>query len=134
MTGTATTDGRKAGGQEAAHPPAAGIVALGAAVQFGGTFFGVAVASMTLVLVDGREVKIDLILPAAADGRRLTAAESAVLEVVENMPPGTVWSVAQIVDRAGYSVTTEIRRYIRSLSHLLIEHTHGWERAKERCP
>ena len=99
-------------------------------MRFGGSLYGVGVASMTLVMTDGRELKIDLPLPAAStQGRRLSLAESATLEVIEEMPVGAVWSVAQIMDKAGYSVTTAIRRYIRSLRHLLIEHTHGWERA-----
>ena len=119
---------RKAAEQEAA--PSNDAVPFEAAMQFGGTVFGVAVASMKLVLADGREMTLDLPLPLEATaGRRLTAAESAVAEVVEAMPVGAVWSVAQIMDKSGYSVTTSIRRYIRSLSHLLIEHTHGWERA-----
>ena len=124
------------GAQEAVPsdaPPQPAPVAFEAAMQFGGTVFGVPVASMKLVLADGRVLTFDLPLPAppppVSDGRRLSAAEAAVLEVVEGMPVGAVWSVAEILDKAGYSVTTAIRRYIRSLRHLLVEHTQGWERA-----
>ena len=118
-----------------AAPPATAPVAFEAAMQFGGTVFGVAVLSMRVVLADGRVMRLDLPTPAAPPQRKpLTEAEADVLEVVETMPVGSVWSVARIVEKAGWEVTTEVRQFLQSLPHLIVRHRLGWERAKDAAP
>lgn len=81
-----TTDGRKAG-LEAAPLPQSVAVALEAALQFGGVFFGVAVASMKVVLADGRELKFDL--PAPAGGRPLAGDADIAAKVLAVLKDGS---------------------------------------------
>ena len=123
--------------QEAALPPAdaaapAAPVSFDAALFAGGTFAGSAVLSVRLVLADGRVMRLELPAPAAPPHLKpLTEAEADVLEVVETMPVGSVWSIAKIVEKAGWSVTAEMRRFLQSLPHLIVRHRLGWERAKD---
>ena len=127
-------DGRVS--QEAALPadvaPPAAPVSFDAALFAGGTFAGSPVLSVRLVLADGRVMRLELPAPAAPPQRKpLTEAEADVLEVVETMPVGSVWSIARIVEKAGWSVTAEMRQFLQSLPHLIVRHRLGWERAKD---
>lgn len=78
--------------------------------------------------------KVPVLTPegaASPDVPALTPMEQAVVQVIEEMRPGTVLSFDEIASRSGFSNSDSLREFVRKVAAVggrLVKAHRGWER------
>ena len=101
----------------------------------GAMFYGTSVKSVLIELADGRTQRLELpVSPVVEDDPAddLTPKQKAILQVIDEMKIGDVLSNEQVATNAGYSCSSDLRSFVKSVAMAgrLKPHRYGWERVK----